>query len=265
MAWPTPSPLRNRLRQRRLSAGRSRQRRHRGVHALRVTGSRPAHRSSGRHPGSGRQHGSLDRRRGATGLAVLDDQSQLLAAIGNALRPQVDTMVVFLHWGTEMEECPTARQTQLAASRGCQRGHHPGKPCAHPLAGGLLDGSLVDYGLGNQFRGARGPSAVGGVLAVTVTGQRIEGYRSEPHADRGGCAPTRRGRSGRPGAGRVERAPRCSDLEPWSDPSSSSLSVSATWCAASASSRTDHDPGDDGERDREQQGRNGAADQHEST
>ena len=64
---------------------------------------RPAHRVPGRHPGSGRQHGSLDRRRGAAGTGGARRSVTALGR-GGALRPQVDTMVVFLHWGTEMEE-----------------------------------------------------------------------------------------------------------------------------------------------------------------
>jgi len=118
---------------------------------------------------------------GHPGLAVAQDPSELLFAV-QALRPDVDTLVVYLHWGTELEACPTARQQELAralvdAGADVIVGGH-----AHiPLAAGMLDGSVIDYGLGNfQFGSARGQTAASGVLTVTVTGQRVEGYQWHP-------------------------------------------------------------------------------------
>jgi poly-gamma-glutamate capsule biosynthesis protein CapA/YwtB (metallophosphatase superfamily) len=124
---------------------------------------------------------------GHPGLAVVQDPADLLFAV-QALRPEVDTLVVYLHWGAEREACPSGRQQELAralvdAGADLIVGSH-----AHiPLAAGMLDGSLIAYGLGNfQFGSAGGETAASGVLTVEVTGQRVEGYEWHPMAIVGG-------------------------------------------------------------------------------
>ncbi|MEI2637867.1 MAG: CapA family protein [Microthrixaceae bacterium] len=110
-----------------------------------------------------------------------NNQARLIASV-SATRSQVDTLVVYLHYGRETETCPNGRQVELAndlVSAGADLvvGSH-----AHRLQGiGYLGESLVAYGLGN-FIFSPG-SSVGretGVLSVTVTGSRVDGYQWSP-------------------------------------------------------------------------------------
>ena len=89
-----------------------------------------------------------------------------------------DTVVVYLHWGTELLTCPTSVQETLArelhdAGADVIVGSH-----AHRVQGdGFLDGAFVAYGLGN-FVWPRGN--VGAVVEVNVTGRMINSYRWIP-------------------------------------------------------------------------------------
>ena len=93
-----------------------------------------------------------------------------------------ETVVVFLHWGVELEQCPSARQRTLAkqlvaAGADVVVGGH-----AHRVQGaGRLGKALVGYGLGNfVWYSTSELSTQTGVLLVTVDGRRIVGYRWEP-------------------------------------------------------------------------------------
>ena len=99
-----------------------------------------------------------------------------------------DTVVVYLHWGQELESCPLDRQVSLAerlvkAGADIIVGSH-----AHLLlGGGMLDRAFVDYGLGNfVFYTGGGIAAQTGVVEVTATGRRIDGYRFVPAEISGG-------------------------------------------------------------------------------
>ncbi len=99
-----------------------------------------------------------------------------------AARHTSDTVVVFLHWGVELAECPSedqrtlARQLVAAGADVVVGGH------AHRVQGaGRLGQALVDYGLGNfVWYGTSELSTETGVLLVTVDGRRVVGYRWEP-------------------------------------------------------------------------------------
>lgn len=122
------------------------------------------------------------------GLASAREPDRLLASI-SAVRPEVDTIVVFLHWGTEGETCPTDRQEQLAdelvaAGADIVVGSH-----AHRLQGAGRDGNaFVAYGLGNfVFYSPDGsPGAASGVLTVTASGRTIDSYQWIPATLQGG-------------------------------------------------------------------------------
>ena len=102
---------------------------------------------------------------------------RLLAAVRDA-RASSDTVVVYLHWGTELLTCPTSVQEALArqlhdAGADVIVGSH-----AHRVQGdGFLDGAFVAYGLGN-FVWPRGN--VGAVVEVSVTGRQINSYKWIP-------------------------------------------------------------------------------------
>jgi poly-gamma-glutamate capsule biosynthesis protein CapA/YwtB (metallophosphatase superfamily) len=115
------------------------------------------------------------------GLASAKDVLRLLQAVRRARRT-ADTVVVYLHWGIELQECPSGDQRRLArqlvgAGADVVVGGH-----AHRLQGaGRLRGALVGYGLGNfVWYGTSELSTRTGVLFVTATGRRIDGYRWVP-------------------------------------------------------------------------------------
>jgi poly-gamma-glutamate synthesis protein (capsule biosynthesis protein) len=115
------------------------------------------------------------------GLASAKDVPRLLRAVREA-RGTSDTVVVFLHWGVELMECPSSDQRTLArqltrAGADVVVGGH-----AHRLQGaGRMGGALVAYGLGNfVWYGTSELSTRTGVLLVTVTGRRVDRYRWVP-------------------------------------------------------------------------------------
>ena len=115
------------------------------------------------------------------GLASAKDVDRLVRAVADA-RAESDTVVVFLHWGLERTECPTAVQrdlapTLLAAGADIVVGGH-----SHRVEGaGRMGEGFVAYGLGNfvWFNGS-GPNGDSGALLVTATGRRIDGYEWRP-------------------------------------------------------------------------------------
>ncbi len=99
-----------------------------------------------------------------------------------------DTVIVFLHWGTEYVSCPDDDQLQLAdeltgAGAAAVVGAH-----AHVLqgAGWRPDGSYVAYGLSNYlwWRSFGNEQDDNGVLTLTFDGARVTGARFAPsHLD----------------------------------------------------------------------------------
>lgn len=117
------------------------------------------------------------------GIASAEEahQDRLVQEV-RATRAKVDTLAVYLHYGTEKETCPNARQKELVqlligAGADIVVGSH-----AHRLQGmGYLGDQMVAYGLSNFI--FKAPSAEGtksGVLVVTATGRRIDGYEWKP-------------------------------------------------------------------------------------
>lgn len=108
------------------------------------------------------------------GMASAYERERFLAAVAAAVDAH-DVVVVFLHWGTEGETCPTTRQLEMsddltAVGATAVVGGH-----AHRLIGGGYKGSTyVHYGLGNFGFGEN--SAAGartGVLTMTIDGGRV--------------------------------------------------------------------------------------------
>jgi hypothetical protein len=120
-------------------------------------------------------------RPGKPGLASAKDVPRLVRAVREARR-SADTVVVYLHWGVELRACPSRDQRSLArrlvaAGADIVVGGH-----AHRLLGaGRMGQALVGYGLGNfVWYGTSELSTTSGVLLVTATGRRIDGYRWVP-------------------------------------------------------------------------------------
>ena len=115
------------------------------------------------------------------GLASAKEVARLTAAV-RAVRGGVDTVVVYLHWGSEGDTCPNEVQPVLAralveAGADVVVGGH-----AHRLQGaGRMGSAFVAYGLGNfVFYKDSGVGTETGVLTVTVTGRTIDSYRWTP-------------------------------------------------------------------------------------
>src|ERR1700722_8823777 len=121
------------------------------------------------------------------GLASAYDVNDLIAAV-QAARKTADTVVVYLHWGTELDACPHPLQEPLAqllvqAGADIIVGTH-----AHVLlGGGYLGSAYVDYGLGNfAFYDNSPPENASGSLVISVTGRHIDsapGRRAAIEAD----------------------------------------------------------------------------------
>jgi poly-gamma-glutamate synthesis protein (capsule biosynthesis protein) len=115
------------------------------------------------------------------GLASAYDVSDLVAAV-EAARTVDDTVIVFLHWGVELDTCPDPLQEPLAnelvqAGADIVIGSH-----AHVLlGGGYLGSAYVDYGLGNfAFYNTPAPTNQSGALVVTATGRHIDSVTWRP-------------------------------------------------------------------------------------
>jgi poly-gamma-glutamate synthesis protein (capsule biosynthesis protein) len=115
------------------------------------------------------------------GLASAKDVPRLVQEV-RAARRTSDTVVVFLHWGIELEQCPSLDQRTLAkqlvaAGADVVVGGH-----AHRLQGaGRMGKALVGYGLGNfVWYGTSELSTQTGVLLVTVDGRKVLSYRWVP-------------------------------------------------------------------------------------
>ena len=109
------------------------------------------------------------------GLASAYDVNDLVAAV-EAARKTADTVVVYLHWGTELDACPNPLQEPLAqvlvqAGADVIVGTH-----AHVLlGGGYLGSAYVDYGLGNfAFYDNDPPENASGSLVISATGRDID-------------------------------------------------------------------------------------------
>ncbi len=128
-----------------------------------------------------------DGRQTGVASAKYEMEERLLHEVRRARRTS-DTVVVYLHWGAEMEACPLERQVDLA--RNLVRAGADIIVGAHAhilLGGGMLGRAFVDYGLGNfVFYTGGGIAARTGVLEVTATGRRIDGYRWLPAQIEGG-------------------------------------------------------------------------------
>lgn len=115
------------------------------------------------------------------GLASAKRVEPFLDAVA-ALRDEVDTLVVFLHWGIERNDCPSGAQIELAhqlADVGADivvGGH------AHRLQGaGRLGDTIVNYGLGNfAFYAGTPEAAATGVFRVAIGGDEPPAYEWFP-------------------------------------------------------------------------------------
>ena len=115
---------------------------------------------------------------GKPGIASAFEVGRLTAAV-RAARKKSDTVVVYLHYGEERHGCPDSMQESIARSLIAAGADIVVGSHAHQQQGaGRLGQAFVDYGLGNFVWYSQGSvaSTTTGVLEVTVTGRRIDGY-----------------------------------------------------------------------------------------
>jgi poly-gamma-glutamate synthesis protein (capsule biosynthesis protein) len=108
------------------------------------------------------------------GVASALDPTQLVRAVQQARRTS-DTVVVYLHWGTEVQACPNPEQEPLAQELVQAGADIVIGSNAHVLLGGGYFGSAyVDYGLGNlAFYDNTAPETSSGSLILTAVGRQI--------------------------------------------------------------------------------------------
>ena len=108
------------------------------------------------------------------GVASALNPTQLIRAVQEARRTS-DTVVVYLHWGTETVACPGPQQEPLAGELVKAGADIVIGDGAHVLlGGGYLGSAYVDYGLGNfAFYDNTAPETESGSLLVTATGRQI--------------------------------------------------------------------------------------------
>ena len=118
---------------------------------------------------------------GTPGLASAKDVPRLVRAV-RAARATSDTVVVFLHWGVELQQCPSPEQRVLARQLVAVGADIVVGGHAHRVQGaGRMGHALVGYGLGNfVWYGTSELSTRTGVLVVTVEGRRVLRYRWVP-------------------------------------------------------------------------------------
>lgn len=165
---------------------------------------------------------------GHPGIASSEEahQHQLVDAV-RALRPRVDTLVVFLHFGTETQTCPNQRQkdlVQLLTGAGADVvvGSHP-----HRLQGvGFHGEQLVAYSLGNfAFQANSADGAATGVLTVTATGRRIDGYTWTPAVIRNSIPYPLTGAAADAAQATMAQRQACAGLTPTADPTATTTTL----------------------------------------
>lgn len=147
------------------------------------------------------------------GLASAKNVDRLVEAV-RAARRGADTVIVYLHWGRELERCPLDRQRSLArqlidAGADVIVGSH-----AHRLlAGGYLEGRYVHYGLGNfVFYTDGGITAQTGVLTLTVRGRHVTRSTWTPAVIQGGVPQVLHGSAARQARASWEELRDCTGL-----------------------------------------------------
>jgi poly-gamma-glutamate capsule biosynthesis protein CapA/YwtB (metallophosphatase superfamily) len=118
------------------------------------------------------------------GVASALNPTQLVKAVQTA-RKTSDTVVVYLHWGTETEACPNPQQLPLAQELVNAGADIVVGTGAHVLlGGGYLGDAYVDYGLGNfAFYDDSAPETDSGSLLITAVGRHITKATFVPATD----------------------------------------------------------------------------------
>jgi Bacterial capsule synthesis protein PGA_cap len=110
------------------------------------------------------------------GVASAIDPTELVREV-QQVRRTADTVIVYVHWGTETQACPDPQQEPLAQQLVKAGADIVIGSGTHVLLGaGYLGKAYVDYGLGNlAFYDDTAPETDSGTLVITARGREITG------------------------------------------------------------------------------------------
>ncbi len=110
------------------------------------------------------------------GVASAVDPTELVREV-QQVRRTADTVIVYVHWGTETQACPNPQQEPLAQQLVKAGADIVIGSNAHVLlGGGYLGSAYVDYGLGNfAFYDDTAPETNSGSLIITAQGRHVTG------------------------------------------------------------------------------------------
>jgi poly-gamma-glutamate synthesis protein (capsule biosynthesis protein) len=108
------------------------------------------------------------------GVASAIDPTQLVREV-QQVRRSADTVIVYVHWGTETQACPNPQQEPLARQLVKAGADVVIGADAHVLlGGGYLGTAYVDYGLGNfAFYDDTPPETDSGSLIISANGRHV--------------------------------------------------------------------------------------------
>ncbi len=108
------------------------------------------------------------------GVASAIDPTELVREV-QQVRRTADTVIVYVHWGTETQACPNPQQEPLAQQLVKAGADIVVGSNAHVLlGGGYLGSAYVDYGLGNfAFYDDTAPETDSGALVISAEGRHI--------------------------------------------------------------------------------------------
>jgi poly-gamma-glutamate capsule biosynthesis protein CapA/YwtB (metallophosphatase superfamily) len=154
------------------------------------------------------------------GVAAALNPTALVRAV-QAARRTADTVVVYLHWGSETDACPNPQQEPLAQQLVKAGADIIIGTNAHVLlGGGYLGEAYVDYGLGNfAFYDDTAPETSSGSLLVTVTGRHIVSATFRPATILDGLPQPLSGPPETAALGQWQAARSCTDLSATPSPS----------------------------------------------
>ena len=114
-------------------------------------------------------------------MASAIDPTELVREV-QQVRKTADTVIVYVHWGTETQACPNPQQGPLAQQLVKAGADIVIGSNAHVLLGaGYMGSAYVDYGLGNfAFYDDTAPETDSGSLIVTAVGRHITGVAFRP-------------------------------------------------------------------------------------
>ena len=147
------------------------------------------------------------------GVASAIDPTELVREV-QQVRSSADTVIVFVHWGTETQSCPDAAQEPLARQLVRAGADVVVGSNAHVLLGaGYLGGAYVDYGLGNfAFYDTSAPETDSGALIVTAEGRHIVRAEWRPATIAGGLPQPLTGRAATAAVQSWDTARDCTNL-----------------------------------------------------